>query len=139
MEDQATDCVTFCANFPDDSEWNKEGDLITPGGRAIASVLVECLIKQGLNVEPEKQHSYYAWLITVRSEKIRMELYLYDLQPWVLICEIKRKWFRKNALEDLHQQVITKLREVLHTDKRFSKVRWATKEELAAEGILKEY
>lgn len=133
-DEQTIDCLTFEASLPDDSEWNQEGDLLVPGGRAIAAVLIELFREVGVNVEPVEQQEYYAWLIPVESDGLRLEFYLHDLHPWLLICESQGRWYqlqrKRQKLQALSARVLTELRERLQSDSRFSDVRVGSRERL---------
>lgn len=133
-DEQTIDCLTFEASLPDDSEWNQEGDLLVPGGRAIAAVLIELFREVGVKVEPVEQQEYYAWLIPVESDGLRLEFYLHDLHPWLLICESQGRWYqlqrKRQKLQALSARVLTELRERLQSDSRFSDVRVGSRERL---------
>lgn len=138
MTSEITDCAIFSADFPDDAKWNDEGDLIVPGGKAIAAHLVEQLGKRGIEAKQPSQHSYYAWLIEVKEGKATVRCYLQNLEPWLLTSEAKGSLFGGGkAKEELHSRVVTALADATKSDSRFSDVRWETKATLQAEGKLK--
>ena len=69
MTSEITDCAIFSADFADDAEWNDEGDLIVPGGKAIAAHLVEQLGKRGIEAKQLSQHSYLSVRKVLRIER----------------------------------------------------------------------
>ncbi len=133
-DEQTIDCLTFETRLPDDSEWSQEGDLMVPGGRAIAVVLIELFREAGVNVESVEQQEYYAWLIPVESDGLRLEFYLHDLHPWLLICESQGRWYqlqrKRQKLKVLCERVLTELKERLQSDSRFYDVRAGSRETL---------
>lgn len=137
MESDITDCAIFSACFLDDAQWTEEGNLMTPGGWAIATYLAEQLVKRGLEAKLPIQHSYYAWLIEVQCGKAVVRCYLQDLQPWLLISEAKGSLFGRKAKEELHARVVAGLEEAVRSDRRFFDVRWETMDKLQAEGKVK--
>ncbi len=138
MASEIPECAIFSASFADDAEWNDEGDLVVPGGKAIATYLVEQLAQSGIEAKPPIQHSYYAWLIEVKDGKATVCCYLQDLQPWLLTSEAKGSLFGGGkAKEELHARIVASLTDATRSDERFSEVRWETKAKLQAEGKLK--
>jgi hypothetical protein len=138
MTNEITDCAIFSADFADDAEWNDEGDLIVPGGKAIATDLVRQLGKRGITAKQPIQHSYYAWLIEVLEGKIIVRCYLQNLEPWLLTTEAKGALFGGGkAKKEFHSRVVTALVDITKSDGRFSDVRWETKATFQSEGKLK--
>ena len=137
-KNEITDCAIFSADFADDAEWNEEGDLKVPGGKAIAAYLVEQLAKCGIEAKPPIQHSYYAWVFEVQEEKATIRCYLQDLDPWLLTTEAKGSLFGGGKVKvELHSRVVVALMEAMKSANRFSEVQWETKAKLQADGKLK--
>lgn len=137
IKEPLKDCAAFEASFPDEAVWSDEGDLVVPGGNAISTAVFDILKAASISTTEPKQHSYYGWLIVAKSEGVRVECLLQDLEPWILLTEAKGGIFKKRERFEFHRKVLQALRSGLERDSRFSSVDWATRTELVAQGKFK--
>jgi len=122
--------VTFDAEFPDDSQWDEQGNLLIPGGKNIAEFFRRQLQEKGFSCSDTSQHSHYGWAFDAVSEKIQVWCLLQTYDTWLLILEQKKSIVHRlfgshnNSSFDVFQD---KIQEILTMDRRFSKVLWYTR------------
>ena len=125
--------VTFDADFPDDSEWNDNGDLLVPGGQAITKELRKGLEHRGCSCTEIDQHSFYGWSFDATHDCVTVFFVLATVEEkWLLQVEperslLSRLMCRSNAADVESLQML--IHEVLHSDKRISTVLWYTRED----------
>jgi hypothetical protein len=117
--------VTFDASFPDDARHSETGDVISPGGRAIAERLVSLLG----SAAPCEQHSHYGWAFAAGGCWCLVQ----HPDSWLLIVEDRgplfERWFRPNRAAQRFQAFSEQLSQALDSDRAFSNVSWFTREE----------
>ena len=125
------DYVAFHADFPDDAQWDAQGNLFVPGGQTIAESLRTQLQSAGFSCSDVFQHDDYGWTFDAVSEKIKVWCLLAAVEDaWLLILKQKKSIIRylfvpigNLAFEEFQDKV----HEILTGDERFSKVSWYTK------------
>ena len=123
--------VTFAADFADDAQWDQKGNLLIPGGRAIAETIREKLQERGVYSSDVYQHSYYGWAFDAISENFKL---------WILIAAAKEGWLLQLVQQESliarlfgssntagFDGLQTKVHDILTGDTRFSNVLWYTK------------
>ena len=79
--------VTYDADFPDDSEWDQNDNLIMPGGRNVAAWFREQCLEQGFECSEVVQHSFYGWQFEARTGKRIVQCILQGGHPWLMISQ----------------------------------------------------
>ena len=124
--------ITFDADLPDDSQWDAREVLLVPGGRTIAQVLHEFLCKRGYLCSDVAQHSFYGWVFGASNKTGFVRCLVQYPGPWLLMCEksvsFLDRLFRRTP-EPAPQEFLDTVYDVLSTDRRFSKVRWFTRDD----------
>jgi hypothetical protein len=129
MMDQR-DFVTFDADFPDDGQWDEQGNALVPGGRAIAEVIREKLQAHSVPCADLFQHSFYGWAFNAKAENVTVWCLLQAGDDWLLVLDqqksILARFFGSSNPAGF-ATVQSKVHEILRSDKRFSNVLWYTK------------
>jgi hypothetical protein len=124
--------LEFKADFPDDTNWDQDGNCLVPGGVAIAKLIAQELAAHGYRVSEVVQHSYYGWTFDTCLKKREVWCllsssaggWLLNLQQRSsLICSIFRT--RNLALEEIQDCI----QFILSKDNRFSNLLWYTRED----------
>lgn len=124
------DFVTFDADFPDDAQWDERGNLLVPGGRAIAEAIKDKLQQVGVTCSDVVQHSFYGWAFYATFENSNIWCLLQVGDAWLLTLEEQKSLMsrlfgsRKTAGFDRLQ---TMIHNILTGDNRFSNVLWYTR------------
>jgi hypothetical protein len=127
------DCVTFGASFPDDAQWNENGDLILPGGKAVLDAFRKGMQGKGLVCSESEQYEFYGWAFHVRKDAWFVMFLLAEVpEGWLLQIVPHRSFinrlFRRPNLAQL--RIWTQaVHEVLSEDDRFSIQKWWTRRE----------
>lgn len=122
--------ATFKADLPDDGEFSRSGEIITPAGRVLSGVLTRLLEIRGFKVNEWTQHEFYGWQVTVELDSKEYWILLQGGKPWLLIIEMRPGllgWLQKR--EVAFKQVLTAIDSALKTDERVMNVSWFTREE----------
>lgn len=133
------DCITFEADFPDDTAWDARGGVIVPGGRAIALTLVALLESRVLTCSKPQQHSFYGWTFEVGFDGATIWCLLQYPGPWLILTECRTSVAMRvlhPRQRDKHQNVLRELVAAMHSDSRFTKIRPLTKAEFEAQGRI---
>lgn len=122
--------TTFEADFPDDAEFAKSGDIKRPGGHNIALVLCEMLKRRGLKVANPQQHSFYGWAFFVSDDRLRFWFLLQSGERWLLLSQNKTsllpRLFSSDSLSQ-HRRILETLNDIIAQDRRFQRVQWFTR------------
>jgi hypothetical protein len=125
------DFVTFTADFPDDAQWDERGDLLVPGGRAIAEALRENFQGRGLRCSEVCRHSSYGWAFDATSEKNKVWTLLAAAAEGWLLQLVQRKSLLAQLIDLTSRNEFPGLQREVHatltSDKRFSNVLWYTR------------
>jgi hypothetical protein len=122
----------FETDFPDDSEWEPNGNLLKPGGENVISCLAELLRGRGMNCSGATQHSFYGWRIDAISTKYVVRCILQGGDPWVLICDVRPSGLQKifgQAGRRILYEFVLEVHNVLKNEPRITGVRWFTREQ----------
>ncbi|MGC3969796.1 MAG: hypothetical protein QM775_21435 [Pirellulales bacterium] len=126
--------VTFDADFIDDAKWTDDGDLVSPGGRAIADALVVALRGEGGIASAVAQQSFYGWTFAVSFDGVEVNCVLQAGDSWLLTST--RKLALIDRLVSSHSPAFKEFLQLLHrilaNDQRFSKVLWHSREDYEA-------
>ena len=130
------DFVTFDAEFPEDDEWDDEGNLLVPGGKAIAVVIRDQLNQRNFSCTEVVQHSFYGWSFHTRCESMTIWCVLSAPDDgWLLqivppITSMRRLLgSNEKAVFECFQD---RIHAVLSADNRFSHVFWHTRSDYEA-------
>lgn len=124
--------ATFEADFPDDWQWDKNNNLVMPGGRGIAIAIVSAIRSTGLPATEPVQHSFYGWSFEFTSGGMIAWCVLQYPGPWLLQVEPRRKGLAKlfgPSYSAECERVLEILHELLTTDRRFSTLQWFARDE----------
>lgn len=121
------DLVTFDADFPDDAQWDEQGNLVVPGGQAIAEAIKSQLQEEGIFCSDVYQHSWYGWAFDVTFENTKAWCLLQVVDKCILQLEqqkslISRLFGPSNTAG--FDALKAKVHNILTGDKRFSNVLW---------------
>jgi hypothetical protein len=124
--------VTFSANFASDELWNDAGDLLVPGGKAVAESIQIALERAACHCSPVSKHSSYGWTFDVhfQGETIRLVVAAAEGHRWLLQIESKCSLFRRLFVDSRSAQMKAfqiQLHDVLTSDERLSHVLWHTR------------
>lgn len=124
------DFVTFDAEFPDDAQWDEQGNALVPGGREIAEAIKSKLQDRAVSCSDVSQHSFYGWAFDATYENSRVWCLLQAGDAWLVLLEEQKSLMRRlfgasntTAFDSLQ----AKIHDILTGDKRFSNVLWYTK------------
>ena len=124
--------VTFQADFPDDSQWDEDQNLLVAGGWTVATWLSQRLERSGCECSDVAQQSFYGWRFDACMDKQVIRCILQGGDPWLMICEARVSRMRRlMGLEDRAplRDLLVAVHQVLAGDSRFSVIRWLTREE----------
>src|ERR1051325_8056390 len=83
--------ATFNADLPDDELWDDNGNLLVPGGFALAELLVAALQRLGCFCDKVVQHSFYGWSFVLDCDGKKARCILTRAEDeWLLQVERKR-------------------------------------------------
>ena len=120
---------TFDADFPEDAEWNQDGDLIVPEGRAVIDAIKSGIISKGLAVAFVQQHSYYGWALQSDTFWCMVQ----SVEPWIMIVEnrvsILRRIINKRDSNSKFHSFLNTLESILRADGRFDNIKTYSREE----------
>lgn len=124
------DFVTFDAAYPDDAQFDGQGNPVIPGGRAVAEAIRNKLQDAGVFCSDLGQHGFYGWAFFATSENTKVLCLLQTGDAWLLLLELQESLVSRlfgspnyAGLDDIQ----TRVHDILTSDKRFSKVLWYTK------------
>jgi len=124
--------VNFEADFPDEAEWDEQGNPVVPDGRSVARVIARSLNTVGFRASEPAQHTFYGWAFDVALPKRTAWCLLQAPGPWLLLVEERRSGLRRftagRSPVDL-ERLLKALDHVLKADERFSSVQWFTRDE----------
>jgi hypothetical protein len=127
------DFVTFNADFPDDAQWDKQGNLLVPGGQTIAESLRKQLQATGFTCSDIFQHCDYGWTFDVVSDNIDVWCLLAAAEDgWVLMLEREKSIMGRllGTSDNLaFEGFQDKVHEILTGDSRFIKVLWYSRKD----------
>jgi hypothetical protein len=122
--------VTFIAHFPDDAQWDEQGNALVPGGRAIAEAIRGQLEARGIACSSVAQHSFYGWAFQTTCGNSKVWCLLQAGDSWLLELHrrttlLSRLFGSVDTLElqNLQQNV----QDILVRDNRFANVLWYTR------------
>ena len=119
--------ATFLSEFPDDSEEDGDGDILVPGGRAIAQALAAKILSAGA----PRQHEFYGWKFEFKTTSNKDAWVLIQQPgPWLLTVESKAGWFQKrigNAADKA--EAVDVIRSAIEGIEEISSVSWFTEQE----------
>jgi hypothetical protein len=124
------DFVTFDAEFPDDAQWDEQGNALVPGGRAVAEAIKDKLQERAVSCSDVAQHSFYGWAFDVKSENSRVWCLLQTGDAWLLLLEERKslmKRFFGSSNTAGFDSLQMKIHDILTGDRRFSNILWYTK------------
>lgn len=126
--------ATFLADVPDD-QVEEEGEIVKPGGAAIAELMRASVANRGLTTSAVYQHSFYGWAFDVSVGGKTVWCMVQFPDPWLLITEVPGtllgRLFRGTSGE-AHETVLSILRETLAVAP-FRSAAWMTRNEYAAQ------
>lgn len=127
------DLVEFQAEFPDDSEW--DGDFqILPAGRAIIEAIWGRLQEKGITCSKIDEHSDYGWTFDATSKNsifCRILTSLSEDGTTLVLEEIRTLmgFLFGSPNDEGFEDVQRRIHEVLTSDQRFSNVMWHTRDD----------
>ena len=126
---------TFSADFPDDAEWDAKGNLVRPGGLAIAEFISRGTGSRGMPTTAPRQHNFYGWAFEVLHKGVNVWCLLQGGEPWLFLTDVPRSiWGTLTGRRhtEVHNEVVQVIAEVLLEDTRFVDVTAFTKDEYLA-------
>jgi hypothetical protein len=124
--------VEFDATFPDDSQWDANDNLITPGGRALIEWLRESLQASGFECHVVVQKSFYGWQFQVVAGGTISQCVLQHGSLWLLICEPEVPPLRhliQGSNSDSQQSLLFAINAILKQDSRVTHLQWFSRKE----------
>lgn len=124
--------VSFEADFPDDGEWDDQGNVICPPGLAIAKSLQAAFKSESIDVGDPENHEDFGWEFDCSVGRAGLWVLLQFATPWLVIVH-RRPWIlnpvRRGARIEALQRVCRTIDKTLKSDPRFRQVEWFTREE----------
>ena len=126
--------ATFHADFPDDSVWNENEELLRPGGCVVATAIHNLLTDHSIRCTEVTQRDYYGWEFSfyVDEQPFLCVIQEYEAGQWLLICESRvpfwRRVLKSNAPNGETTGPATVHERIVH-DSRFSQIRWYHREQ----------
>jgi hypothetical protein len=124
--------ATFCADFPDDAEWDKNGLPLVPGGGNVAHAIRSAIAGRGLQSTRVEQRSFYGWEFEFVVKDHRFICVIQASETWLLICEPRVSMFQRlfaGSASDAAALAVAAIHDILQRDGRFSNVRWHFRQE----------
>jgi hypothetical protein len=124
--------VTFFANFPDDSVWDENEEILVPAGQGILQFIGNSLGAGGIKCTSPVQHNCYGWACDAHLGENVIWCLLQGGSPWLLITEARMSLagtFSRARPTDSHLHLLTAINDILKRDNRFTEIRWFTKQE----------
>lgn len=125
----AQNFMTFEAHFPDDAQWSAGGDLLVPGGKAVAEAIAAGLRARNLPVGEVEQHEWYGWGFSVE----RYSCVLQGSEHWLAIVEdnasVMKKTLRGAETSREFEVFLNTVHDVLTGDRRISDIHRYTRAE----------
>ncbi|MEN3953582.1 hypothetical protein [Iodidimonas sp. SYSU 1G8] len=121
--------IEFNTEIPDDVVWDEDGEeVVHPGGKAVADVLVALLEEEGLSVselDEDLEHESWTMELEWRGAGFRLQVLHIDTcyvfvhgGPWLLT-----RWLSRTAPRQA--ELAAYVAGLLQTDSRFSNIRVA--------------
>lgn len=125
--------ATFNSLLPDDTVWDDEGSVVTPGGKRILEWLSARLRALDWKCEGPKPHQFYGWVVEVATAAGTVLLIIQFPDPWLLIVTRERSfWQRVRGIsdDDVDVLLLKAVEELLSTHREtVSDVKWFAREE----------
>jgi hypothetical protein len=120
--------AVFNADFPDDSEEDSNGQIITVAGRNILEAICRHISLSGKIVRKPEAYSFYGWISEFEVSKFTISLLLQKPGPWLLILESKGSWLSARVTkENSLRQGADIVHSALSAESRITSLHWMTK------------
>ena len=121
------DLVTFNSDFPDDSVWDEQDNLLVPEGQTVAECLCQHLQKEDINCSDAFQYKFYGWAFEATYKQVKVHCILQIVEEWILIME-ERKSIISSFFYPSSDEAFGYIQKAVHTilkeNNKFSNVLW---------------
>jgi len=124
--------VAFQAETPDDSTWDEDGTLTTPGGFAIAEIVREAMIARGVECTSVCQQGFYGWSYDVTINGASFVFVIQDVDPWLITLDPRASFLKKlrgYKSDEETKTALSMLYDILNSNPHFNELKWFTREE----------